>query len=153
MRLETFFSISEQSRLFLLSVVLGVFLGVLFDCFRVIRIVLPPARRAGAVCLLDIIFLLCFGAAIFLYSAALGRGQVRFFYFLGSSVGFILYIVSIGNIVTSAVRFAVNIAYKALQRVYYIIIEPFVKIIGFFRQKGIGFFVRNHKVDDNLDIS
>lgn len=153
LRLETFFSVSEQTELFLLSVILGAGLGILYDCFRVVRIIFPPAKKAGAVCLLDIIFWLCYGFAVFLYSVLLGRGQVRFFYFFGSAAGFILYLISIGNLITGIIRKVVEFIYNTLQRVYSIVIAPIVKIMNFFRQKVLPVFVRNHKVNKKERIS
>ncbi len=146
MKLETFFSVSEQMELFFLSILLGAALGVLFDCFRVFRIIFPPAKKAKPVCLLDILFWLCYGFAVFTYSVVMGRGQVRFFYFFGSVIGFILYIVSVGNLVVGVIRYVVVAIYRKLRKVYSVLIEPFVKLSVFFRQKVLVFFVRSHKV-------
>lgn len=146
MRLETFFTVSEQVELFLLSVILGIGLGILYDCFRVVRIIFPPAKKKGAVCLTDIIFWLCYGFSIFLYSVVMARGQVRFFYFLGSIVGFILYIVSVGNLITGIIRAIVKWIYRVLQKVYYHTISPIVKFIKAFCRKFVPVFVRIPKV-------
>lgn len=146
MKLEAFFSISEQVELFLLAIALGAALGILFDCFRVIRIIFPPAKKAGAVCLLDIIFWLCYGFAIFVYSVVMGKGQVRVFYFTGSIIGLVLYIVTVGNLVTGVIRRVFTAIYRVLQKVYSIVIAPLVKITLFIRQKFLSVFVRSHKV-------
>ena len=87
MDLETFFTVSEQCSLFLLSVVLGLGIGVFYDVFRTLRIVFPPAAKKNAVFVEDIIFMAASGAAIFLYSAVLCRGQVRFFCVIGTLLG------------------------------------------------------------------
>ena len=145
MHLDTFFSISQQTALFLLSVVLGAGLGVVYDCFRVFRIVFPPASKKAAVAVEDIIFWLIYGFCVFCYSAVLARGQVRFFIVAGSLIGFVLYIVTIGNAVTGVIRRIVTAVCKVLRKVYSTIIEPFVKILRIICQKACSVFVRSHK--------
>lgn len=145
MHLDTFFSISQQTALFLLSVVLGAALGVVYDCFRVFRIVFPPAAKNAAVAVEDIIFWLFYGFCVFCYSAVLARGQVRFFIVLGSLIGFVLYLVTIGNAVTGIIRRIVTAVYKVLRKVYSCTIEPLVKILRIICQKARPVFVRSHK--------
>lgn len=131
--------------LFLLAVLLGAALGVLYDCFRVLRIVFPPAARAGAAAAEDIIFWLLYGFCVFCYAAVLGRGQVRFFMVFGSLMGFVLYILTIGNLITGIIRSIVTAVYGILHKVYYITIKPVVKILRNICQKISGVFVRSHK--------
>lgn len=102
--LETFFTVSEQCSLFLLSVVLGLGIGVFYDVFRVLRIVFPPAAKKNAVFAEDIVFMAASGAAIFLYAAVLCRGQVRFFCVIGTFLGFLLYIVTVGSLIVGILR-------------------------------------------------
>lgn len=153
MHLDTFFSISQHTSIFLLSVVLGAALGILFDCFRVLRIVFPPAAKRNAVIAEDIIFWLIYGFCIFCYAAAYARGQVRFFIFFGSLIGFVLYIVTIGNIITGVIRHIFNTLYKILHKVYSAAIEPFVKLKEKICQKFAPVFVRNHKNEKNNERS
>ena len=145
MHLDTFFSVSQHTLLFLLSVVLGAALGVVYDCFRVLRIVFPPAAKRGAVIAEDIIFWIIYGFCIFCYAAAFARGQVRFFMFFGSLIGFVLYMVTIGNAVTGVIRKIFGTVYKILHKVYSLLNEPFVKIKAKICQKLVPVFVRNHK--------
>ena len=44
------------------------------------------------------------GAAIFLYAAVLCRGQVRFFCVIGTFLGFLLYIVTVGSLIVGILR-------------------------------------------------
>lgn len=104
MDLETFFTVSEQCSLFLLSVVLGLGIGVFYDVFRVLRIVFPPAAKRNAVFAEDIVFMAASGAAIFLYAAVLCRGQVRFFCVIGTFLGFLLYIATVGSLIVGILR-------------------------------------------------
>ena len=145
MHLDTFFSVSQHTSLFLLSVVMGAALGVVYDCFRVVRILLPPAAGSKAVAAADILFWLIYGFCVFCYAAALGRGQVRFFIVLGSLAGFVLYILTVGNLITGVIRRIVTAFYKILHKVYSVVIEPFVKSLKIICQKIWQFFVRIHK--------
>lgn len=145
MHIDTFFTISQQTAIFLMSVVLGAAMGVLYDCFRVLRTVFPPLAKRGAVMMEDVLFWLIYGACIFLFAANFARGQVRFFIFFGSVLGFILYIVTVGSIVIGIIRSVFNTVYKVLHKVYSFAIEPFVKLFKIICQKIVPVFVGNHK--------
>lgn len=88
----------------MLSVVLGLGIGVLYDVFRTLRIVFPPAAKKNAVFAEDIIFMVISGAAVFLYAAVLCRGQVRLFCVIGTFLGFLLYLATIGSIIVGIFR-------------------------------------------------
>jgi hypothetical protein len=105
MKLETFFTVTEQAEIFLLAVVLGAALGVVFDAFRMFRAVFVTARKKIAVGVADFLFVLFYAFCIFIYSVMLGRGEVRFFIIIGSLCGFVLEVITIGDTVTSATRF------------------------------------------------
>ena len=145
MHLDTFFSISQQTALFLLSVVLGAGLGVVYDCFRVFRIIFPRAAKSADVAVQDVIYWLIYGFCVFCFAAVLARGQVRFFIVLGSLIGFVLYIITIGNTVTGVIRRIVTAVYTVLRKVYSAMIEPYVKILRIICQKLSPVFVRSHK--------
>ncbi len=136
--------------MFLLSVVLGAALGVLYDVFRAFRVIFPPAAGKKAVILEDIIFWLIYGFCLFCYSAMFARGQIRFFMFFGSLIGFVLYLVTVGSVVIGVIRSVFGTFYRILHKVYSIMIEPFVKIFKTICQKIMPIFVRNHK---NMKIS
>lgn len=145
LNLNTFFSVSQQTASFLLSVLLGAALGVVYDCFRVARILLPPLAKPKPTFLADILFWLIYGFCVFCFAAASARGQVRMFMFLGSVLGFALYILTLGNLITGVIRSIVTAVYRVLHKVYYFLIEPIVKLVRTFCQKVSRFFVRSHK--------
>lgn len=145
MNLNTFFSVSQQTASFLLSVLLGAALGVVYDCFRVARILLPPLAKPKPTFFEDVLFWLIYGFCVFCFAAASARGQVRVFMFFGSILGFTLYILTIGNLITGIIRSIVTAVYKILHKVYSALIEPIVKLIRIFCQKVSRFFVGSHK--------
>lgn len=150
MSLNTFFSVSQQTAAFLLSVLLGAGLGVVYDCFRVARILLPPLAKPKPTFLADILFWLIYGFCVFCFAAVTSRGQVRVFMFFGSLLGFALYILTLGNLITGVIRTVVTAVYKVLRKVYSVLIEPIVMVMRTFCQKVYRFFVRSHKNNQKL---
>ena len=122
--LETFFTANEQLELFLGSVLLGTALGAVFDVFRIIRIIFPAAGKKAAVTVCDILYMLIFGAAVFLYSAVFGRAEVRFFYAAGAFLGAVLFSLTVGQAVTSAVRSCREAVIKLLMKIYSVTVAP-----------------------------
>ncbi len=153
MQIETFFSVSEHTAQFLMSVVLGAVLGVVYDFFRVVRIVVPPMAKSGAVAVQDVIFCLIYGFGIFCYSTLTARGELRFFIFFGSLIGFVLYIVTVGNFVTGILRRIFSVVYGSLRKVYSLIIEPIVKLLRKNCQKGCPVFVGSNENSTKRKIS
>lgn len=145
MNLNSFFTVSQQASAFLLSVVLGAALGVVYDCFRVARILLPPLAKPKPAFFEDVLFWLIYGFCVFCFAAAAARGQVRLFMFFGSLLGFVLYILTLGNLITGIIRRIVTAVYKLLHKVYSALIEPIVKLLRIFCQKVFRFFVGSHK--------
>lgn len=150
LNLNTFFSVSQQTAAFLLSVLLGAALGVVYDCFRVARILLPPIAKPKPTFCADILFWLIYGFCVFCFAATAARGQVRMFMFLGSVLGFTLYILTLGNLITGVIRSIVTAVYRVLHKVYSAVIEPIVKLLRTFCQKVSRFFVRSHKNNPKL---
>lgn len=150
MNLNTFFSVSQQTASFLLSVLIGAALGVVYDCFRVARILLPPLAKPKPTFFEDILFWLIYGFCVFCFAASAARGQVRVFMLLGSLLGFALYILTIGNLITGVIRSIVNAVYRVLHKVYFTLIEPIVKLVRIFCQKVYRFFVGSHKNNRKL---
>lgn len=95
-------TISQQTRLFLGSCLLGVPIGLLLDCFRVLRALLP--HHTIAVFLEDTLFS-CI--AIFLiqcYAAMFAHGILRMYFLVGALLGLTLYLLTIGNIIMRITR-------------------------------------------------
>lgn len=102
--IETFFTVPQQVFIFLSSVILGGGLGVVFDIFRALRIIFPFLGRKLPTAAADIICMIIFGLSVFLLSAVMGRGVVRFFCVIGAAIGAVLYLATVGNTVTVILR-------------------------------------------------
>ena len=139
--METFFTVSEQTRLFLWSCVLGAFLGIVFDIFRVIRII--KKHSSVAVFIEDILFIIFSSICIFIYIMEQARGEIKFFIFFGAFLGFILYIVSVGNFIVNVIKSIVLFIKSILKKIYLKIIKPILRFINHICQKCFNKFVGN----------
>ncbi len=140
--LDNFFSLSYECQIFLYSIILGIGLGIVFDIFRVIRAVIP--HNNFFVAFEDILFMLIWTFSLVIFSVELSGGNIRFFCFMGTFLGFVIYFFSVGKIVITFIR---NISSFIRQ----IINAVFGRIYGFLRhcfvsvcQKVKYFFVDNY---------
>lgn len=127
LELETFFLNTTQLEVFLISCIVGVVIGIIYDVFRIFRIVIP--HNSILVFIEDIILSIMYGVFIVCFAFALMRGQIRFFFLIGNFIGFILWFFTIGSVISkTALRLKLYILklFKAL-------IFPIRKLIHFFR--------------------
>lgn len=139
--METFFTISEQTKLFLWACVLGGAMGIIFDFFRVARILVK--HRKIAVFVEDFIFTILFFLAFFIYSTERARGQLRFFVFMGAVLGLLIYILSVGTVVVTITRKTSALILKIFRGIYRITLYPVKKFIVWIGQKIKSKFVQN----------
>ena len=140
--LDNFFSLSYECQIFLYSVILGAGLGIVFDVFRVIRAVIP--HNSFFVALEDVIFMLIWTFSLVIFSVELSGGNIRFFCFVGTLLGFVIYFFSVGKIVITFIRRISSFIRRLLNAI-------FGRIYGFLRrcfvsvcQKVKYFFVDNY---------
>jgi hypothetical protein len=127
MQLDTFYNITEQVELFLLSILLGAALGVVFDAFRLLRAVFETARKSFLVHLADFLYICFYSFAVFTYAAVMARGEVRLFFVIGSICGFLLETLTIGDTVTSIVRYISDKIHAGIRRLWAYILKLFKK--------------------------
>ena len=99
---ETFFTISEEMRLFGLSCVLGAAMGALYDVIRAFRLILP--HNGWLTAIEDIVFLFLCGAGIVAFTEIFARSEMRIYFLIGNAIGFILYYVTAGSVVMKTFR-------------------------------------------------
>lgn len=139
MELETFFTATEQTQLFLLSCVLGIPIGIVFDIFRVIRAVIPHNKIMVAV--EDVLFMFIYASFVMCFSIVASRGEFRVFYVIGNFLGFTIYFFTVGNIVVGIIRKIVLFIHKILDKVF----SPLVKLYSLICEKTKGKFVGKFK--------
>ena len=130
---ETFFSVSEEIFLFVLSCIFGIAIGICYDVFRTARILFP--HNTALVVIEDVIFMA--GYAIFLssFSAVFARGELRFYYVAGNAIGFVFYFFTIGSVIIGVMK-----------KIYYIII----KFLAFIFRPVRSVYVKWQEKHDNF---
>ena len=92
---EMSFSLETETQIYLLSVLLGAGIGVVYDMFRAVRIIFR--HKKAAVFAEDIIFCALAGFAVFTFATGL-TGKLRFFTVAGMAAGFVIEHFSLGNL-------------------------------------------------------
>ena len=131
---EMSFSLEAETRIYLLSVMLGVGIGVLYDLFRAVRVLFK--HKSWLVAIEDILFSLLAGFAVFTFSTAL-TGKLRVFTLFGMAAGFVTEHFSIGNLMIFLFRRLVDFLKRR-------IIKPLFNFIHKIGQKMCPPFVKNH---------
>lgn len=132
---ETYFSFTEHTLLFFYSCLMGVILGIIYDFFRVFRIVIP--HNSILVMLEDIIFSLIYIIFIVSFTSAFARGEFRVFYVFGNLLGFILYFFTLGRIAVLIIRKLI-LYFKSI---LLFLLKPFFLLYITLRKKFHGKFV------------
>lgn len=79
---------------------LGIGLGVLYDVFRLVRIVF--GRRAGVTATADLLFCLFAVAALFFFNLTFLSGIIRWYVLCGTAGGAVLYFLSVSRLIIYA---------------------------------------------------
>jgi len=109
---------SSQAAVFLLAVVLGFALGIFYDIFRAIRLILKPKVILSAV--FDLTFWFAVTLSLFFILLHVNFGEIRLFTFIGLTIGMILHFCTLSRFLQRLM----NRAKKGLQRgVNYVMIK------------------------------
>jgi len=138
-------TLEMQLEFFIWSVITGLFAGLLYDCFRTIRVMMKS--KNGAIIAHDIIFLVLMGIVIFILSFTAGRGELRFFEFAAILCGFVLYRFafkdSVVKLLTAFVNFLIKVVIIIIKimifplKIFYkVVIKPINIIIWYVRRKA-----------------
>ena len=92
------FGLQYETKLFLLSFLIGLVFGAVYDVLRIIRIVKKHHRYV--VFVEDFAFVVFCSFWYFLFSTELARGQIRLFILIGMFIGFIVYLLTVGSLTT-----------------------------------------------------
>ncbi len=92
------FGLQYETKLFLLSFLIGLVFGAVYDVLRIIRIVKRHHRYV--VFIEDFAFVVFCAFWYFLFSTELARGQIRLFILIGIFIGFIVYLLTLGSLTT-----------------------------------------------------
>lgn len=87
---------AEQSLAFLFSIILGVFLGVIYGVFKFVRVAFN--LKKAAVFLADFLFMIICAFSLFFLSLGYIDGFARFYTFFGATLGLLIYRLTLGRL-------------------------------------------------------
>lgn len=122
MKLEV--DIVQQNILFLQAIVLGAFIGLFYDIFRMFRIAFKCNKVI--VCIQDIVFWIIISVASFLFMLIFNAGIIRGYLLMAELIGAILYHLTIGMLLMKISNFIIDKIKKILRFFY----NHFIKPIG-----------------------
>lgn len=114
--------VSSQANLFLIFVINGALIGLLFDIFRILR---KSFKTADIITTIeDIIFWIITGIIILYSVFVFNNGEIRFFMFIGIFLGVGLYMLLLSNYIIKASVAIITVIKKIVVFVFKIIIFP-----------------------------
>lgn len=101
-------SLTDQALALLLALGLGTGLGLLYDLLR------PPRRRSGRMLagLLDLLFALAAGAAVFVYAMSAGSGRLGLWELTAALLGFLFYL----HVLSPALLPLLELPYRVMEK-------------------------------------
>lgn len=115
----------NQAYLFLVFALNGIFIGILFDFFRILRKSFKTINLITNI--EDILFWILTGLSIIYCMYNFSDGNLRFFMFLGLGLGLLLYMLTLSNIIIKTVVKIILIIKKIIYTIGKIIIFPLKK--------------------------
>lgn len=120
--------IANQVYTFLYSIIFGIFLGLLYDIFRIVRLL--ASWKNISIFFQDILYFFISGIFTFIFILCYNQGIIRFYIFIAIFLGWTLYHFTIGKIVYSMSARIICIFNKIFIKVYRIIVPPIKRIIS-----------------------
>ena len=122
----------NQAYLFLIFTLNGIFIGILFGFFRILRKSFKTINLITNV--EDIIFWILTGLSIIYCMYNFSDGSLRLFMFLGLGIGLTIYILTLSNFIIKTVVKVISIIKKFIITIISIIIFPFKAIFKLIRK-------------------
>ena len=122
----------NQAYLFLIFTLNGIFIGILFDFFRILRKSFKTINLITNV--EDIIFWILTGLSIIYCMYNFSDGSLRLFMFLGLGIGLTIYILTLSNFIIKTVVKVISIIKKFIITIMSIITFPFKAIFKLIRK-------------------
>lgn len=117
----------QQLRTFAYAVGFGFFIGVLYDVFRLIRLLICGGKNK-AFLISDILFALVAAFLTFLFALTLLNGGIRGYVLFGELLGFLIYYISFGTFVVRLTDKIAATLRRVFQTVFRVIAKPFLAL-------------------------
>lgn len=121
--------VSDQLYYFLTSIAGGLFIGIMFDIYRIIRGFDTPGKLITIVS--DLLFWIFAGIVIFMFFLYTNNAYLRYSTFVGLGLGLYIYFVVISKSFLSALKWIVYYIIKFFRVLIIFIIYP-IKLIRYF---------------------
>ncbi len=122
--------LSVQTEIFLLSLGFGFLLGIFYDIFRTLRLVI--SRSAGFTVFMDILYFVLCAFLVFFFNLVLDEGKIRLYVLLGDLLGWLIYYFSLGEI---SVRLS-NSIILSVRKFFYVVSKPFLRFGNRLKRKN-----------------
>jgi len=123
--------LAEQTRLFLFSLGFGFALGVLYDVFRVVRLLINPHRTRFYLLAQDLLYSVVCTVLCFYFFLAIGDGLLRGYCLLGLILGWLVYYFSLGAVALRSSEWLVRQMRRFCCAVKQIVAAPFLRLLRF----------------------
>ena len=136
--------VTDQALLFLIFIVNGIIIGLLFDFFRILR--RSFKTKDFITYIEDILFWVLTGLLLLYSIFTFNNGEIRLYMFIVAILGCIIYMLSISNFIVKINTKIIISLKNILSKIINIIFIPFKFIIKFFRnilKKPISFIFIN----------
>ncbi|MBQ6153017.1 MAG: spore cortex biosynthesis protein YabQ [Ruminococcus sp.] len=122
-------TLSEQTVYFLVSIVFGAALSVLYDLVRLIRLIWE--KKAIVNVAGDILFFVVAGVLTFLFALPFNKGEVRGFIVLGEAIGFLPVHMTLGAVFSRVSGAVILTLRKFTHKIFKIVKKLFEKLLNF----------------------
>ncbi len=122
----------EQLYSFFIFTILGLLIGVIFDIFRILR---KTFKTTDIVTYIeDILFWFLTGILTLVFIFKFNNGELRFYIFIGISIGSIIYMLFISNFFIKINVYILNIIKTFIYKIIYFLTKPFIFIFSILKK-------------------
>lgn len=114
---------TNQAYIFLIFIINGIVIGLLFDFFRILRKTFNT--KDFAIYIEDIIFWILTGCTLLYSICTYNNGEIRFYMFLGVILGIIIYMLFISSYIIKINVKIFGLIKNFVEKIIAIIIAPF----------------------------
>lgn len=118
--------VPEQIRLFAFAFGFGFMLGIVYDIFRTLRLIISGGKRVVFVA--DITYFIAAAVLNFCFVLVFNDGEMRGFILAGEALGWLVYYFSLGLLTVRAGNAVIKAVRRAVRAVFGIIAKPFLFI-------------------------
>ena len=140
--------ITNQAQLFLIFVVNGILIGLLFDFFRILR---KAIKTKDIVTYIeDILFWILTGFILLFSICTFNNGEIRLYMFIGTFIGVFLYMISISTYVIKINMKIIDFFKLVMGKIINIIIIPIKLVKKIFLKPVTFIFINIRKISTSI---